>query len=157
MATTTSLSRFFGPLGWFFQLPSALTALGAAWLIATGMNVVGNMRSVDGRVVAHEAAQLNQGRGTGKHSVVEFSAHGGRTMRVVDSLLRQGGAVHKIGETVTLRYPASDPMQAQISGSAWIKTFMGIGLLFFSTIGMFVGWLLLLRLRPKALPPAAAH
>ncbi len=77
-------------------------------------------------------------------------------MRFVDSLLRRGGAVHKIGETVTVRYPAGDPAQAQISGSAWIKTFIGVIILFFSTIGVAVGWLLL-RLRPKSAPPATAR
>ncbi len=151
----SSYRSFLGPLGWIFLVPSVFTALGAVWLILTGANVVGDTRSAEGRVVAHQASQLNQSRGMGKLSVVEFAAHDGRTLRVVDSLVRQGMAVHKIGETVTVRYPASDPMQAQISSSAWIKTFMGIGLLFFSTIGMLVGWLML-RLRPKKAPFAAA-
>ncbi len=152
----SSYRSFLGPLGWIFLVPSVLTALGAVWLILTGANVVGDTRSAEGRVVAHQAAQLNQGRVTGQHSVVEFAAHDGRTLQVVDSLLRKGLAVHKIGETVTVRYPANDPQQAQISSSAWIKTFMGVGLLFFSTIGIFVGWLLL-RLRPKAGAKATAH
>lgn len=155
-SSSSSARGFMGVLGWILLLPSALTALGAAWLILTGTNLVGNTRSAEGRVVAHQAAQLNQGRGSGQHSVVEFSAHDGRTLRVVDSLLRRGGAVHKIGEAVTVRYPANDPLQAQISGSAWLKTLMGLGLLVFSTIGMFVGWLLL-RLRPKAAAPAVAR
>lgn len=154
--SNTSYRSFLGPLGWIFLFPSALTALGAVWLILTGANVVGDTRSAEGRVVAHQASQLNQGRVTGQHSVVEFAAHDGRTLRVVDSLLRKGGAVHKIGEAVTVRYPASDPLQAQISSSAWIKTLMGVGLLFFSTIGMLVGWLML-RLRPKTAPTATAR
>lgn len=145
----TSLRRFLGPLGWFLLVPSALTALGAAWLIATGTSLVGDMRSAKGRVVAHQTAFLNQGRGMGQRSVVEFTAHDGRTVQVVDSLLRQRAAVHAMGETVTVRYPTNDPLQAQISGSAWVKTIAGVALLFFSSIGMFVGWLLL-RLRGKA-------
>ncbi|MES2952398.1 MAG: DUF3592 domain-containing protein [Pseudomonadota bacterium] len=156
MSNTSSYRSFLGPLGWIILLPSVLTAVGAVWLILTGASLVGDMRSAEGRVVAHQDAFLSQGRTTGKHSVVEFATHDGRSLRVVDSLLRRGGAVHKIGETVTVRYPAGDPLQAQISGSAWIKTLMGVGLLFFSTIGLAVGGLLL-RLRPKAAPPVAGR
>ena len=138
-----SYRRFLRPLGWFLLLPSALTALGAAWLIAKGMNFAGDLRSAEGRVVAHQTAFLNQGRGSGQYSVVEFSAHDGRSFRVVDALLRQHAAVHALGETVTVRYPVADPSRAQISGSAWIKTVIGLGLLVFSSISMVMGYLLL--------------
>lgn len=153
--SSTSIRRFFGPLGWLLLLPSAFTALGAAWLIATGMNVVGDMRSAKGHVVAHQTVSLAQGRGMGLHSVVKFTAHDGRSMEFVDSLARQHAAVHTVGEIVNVRYPVDDPSQAQISGSAWIKTIIGVVLLIFSSIGVLVGWLLL-RLRHRAEPTAAA-
>ena len=37
--STSTFRRFFGLLGWVLMVPSALTALGAAWLLASGMNL----------------------------------------------------------------------------------------------------------------------
>lgn len=145
-----------GLMGWFILLPSVLIALGAVWLILTGVDVVGDTRSAEGRVIAHRATQIKQGRALGKLSVVEFAAHDGRSYTVVDSLVRMNAAAHIIGEKVTVRYPTNDPSQAQISGSAWIKTIWGVAMLFSSSIGMLLGWLLL-RFRPKAVSPVAAQ
>lgn len=140
----SSLRRILGLLGWFVLLPSALTVLGAAWLLG-GSLPGGDMRTAPGRVVGHETTQLH--RSVGEKSVVEFAAHDGRTLRVVDSLVRQGAAVHKVGEAVTVRYPAQDPLQAEIGGSSIVKRVLGWALLLCGGLGMLAGWLLL-RLRP---------
>lgn len=146
-----SLRSLMGPLGWFLLLPSMLAALGGAWLIVSGAQLGGDTRSAQGRVVAHQTAQLR--RSIGQHSVVEFAVPDGSTVRVVDALVRQGGAVHTIGESVTVGYPAADPSQAQISSTSWVTTFLGAIMLFVSCIGMALGGLLL-RLRPKVVPIA---
>ncbi|QTN30179.1 DUF3592 domain-containing protein [Rhodoferax sp. AJA081-3] len=152
--SNTSYRGFLGLLGWIFLVPSVLSALVAVWLIYTGAYVAGDVRSAEGRVVAHRAEQNKRSR-WGNHSVVKFSLPDGRSVVFEDAVARRGGAEHAIGETVTVRYRSSDPQQAQISGSAWIQTLLGVGWLLFSTIGILVGWLML-RLRPKATPPVAA-
>ncbi len=138
------MRRFFGLLGWFVLLPSVLTVLGAVWLLGGSLSG-GDMHTAPGRVVGHETTKLH--RSVGEKSVVEFAAHDGRTLRVVDALVRQGGAVHKVGEAVTVRYPAHDPLQAEIGGSSIVKRVLGWALLLFGGLGMLAGWLLL-RLRP---------
>ena len=40
--SSSTFRRFFGLLGWILLVPSALTALGAAWLLASGMNMLGD-------------------------------------------------------------------------------------------------------------------
>ena len=150
----TSLRSFLRPLGWFFLFNSALVALGGAWLIFSSVHLGDDTRTAQGRVVAHQTAKLKLS--IGQHSVVEFNLPDGRTMRIVDSLVRQGGAVHKIGEVVTVSYPVADPMQAQITSSNLVQIFLGVGMLFMSTIGIVIGWLLL-RFNPKATSSAAPH
>ena len=145
------LRPFLGLLGWFLLVPGALAALGAFWLLASGLNLVGDTRSAQGRVVAHEVVILHASGGRqvhGKKSVVEFTSHDGRSMRVTDSLVRRQQAVHTLGEAVTVRYPTSDPLQAEIGSSSWIKGFIGIGMLLAGLVAAAVGGLLL-RLRPK--------
>lgn len=138
--------RFLGVLGGLVLLTSVLTALGAAWMVF-GIGGSGDMRTAPGRVVAHETVQLK--RSSGERSVVDFTAYDGRSFRVTDTLVRQGQAAHKVGESVTVRYPAADPAQAEIGGSSWVRMLAGWVLLVFSGPGMLAGWLLW-RLRPRA-------
>ncbi|MES2944846.1 MAG: DUF3592 domain-containing protein [Pseudomonadota bacterium] len=150
MSSSTS-HRLLGIFGCLLLVPSGLVALGALWLLASSLSLGRDTRTVAGRVVAHEASRLKLG--TGQKSVVEFSAHDGRALRVTDPLVRQGAAVHKVGESVKVRYPMGDPLQAQIIGSVFVQGFIGGVLLLFSAVGVLLGWLLL-RLRPRS--PAAA-
>ena len=153
MSSTTSTStvrRFFGLLGWILLVPSALTALGSAWLLASSLNFSGEMQTAQGRVVGHHDSFVGASsrRALAQQSIVEFVASDGRTLRFTDSVLRQLQAVHEVGETVTVRYPAHDPSRAEIGSSGMLKVFIGSVLLLFSGVGMAVGWLLL-RLRPR--------
>lgn len=154
--TLTSFRRFFGLFGWLLLVPSTLTALVAGWLLATGLHMVGDTHSAQGRVVAHESAVAGpaQRQAHGQKSVVEFVASDGRTVRFTDALVRRLQAVHDVGDTVTVRYPAKDPSQAEISSSNALKVFLGAVVLLFSAVGMASGWLLL-RLRPKDERPGA--
>lgn len=152
MPSSTS-RRLLSVLGWLLLVPSGLTALGAAWLLASSLGLGSDTRTVAGRVVGHEASRLKLSMG--QKSIVEFSAHDGRTLRVADPLVRQGGAIHKVGEAVKVRYPAQDPVQAQIVGSVLVQGFIGGVLLLFSALGVLAGWLLL-WLRPRGAAPAAA-
>ena len=54
-----------------------------------------------------------------------------------------------VGETVTVRYDASDPSRAEIASSTAVKVLGGSALLLFSGVGVAAGWLLL-RLRGKS-------
>lgn len=148
--SSTSFRRFFGLVGWLLLVPGALTAVAASWLLATSLHLVGDTRSAKGRVVAHESVVTGSSsrQAHGKKSVVEFVANNGRTVRFTDSLVRQLQAVHDVGDTVTVRYPANSPSQAEISSSNTLKIFLGAVWLLFSAVGMAAGWLLL-RLRPR--------
>lgn len=132
-------------------VPSSLTALGAAWMLASGMNMLGGTHTAQGRVVAlHELFVGSANRkGMAHQSVVEFVTQEGRTVRFTDSMARQNQAAHKVGESVTVRYDAKDPSQAEISTSSIVKIVFGAVMLLGSAVGMAVGWLLL-RLRSKA-------
>lgn len=152
MPSSTS-HRLLSVFGWLLLVPSGLTALGALWLLTSSLGLGSDTRTVAGRVVGHEASRLKLS--TGQKSIVEFSAHDGRTLRVADPLVRQGGAVHKVGEAVKVRYPVDDPVQAQIVGSVLVQGFIGGILLLFSALGVLAGWLLL-WLRPRGAAPAAA-
>lgn len=143
---SSPVRRFLGLLGGFLLAMGLLTGLGAAWMVF-GMGGGGDMRTAQGRVVAHETAQLK--RGSGQRSVVEFTAHDGRSLRVTDALVRQGQAAHEVGESVAVRYPAADPAQAEIGSSFWILRVVGWVLLVFSGLCMLAG-ALLWRLRPRA-------
>src|SRR3989344_3164767 len=116
--------RFFGLLGWILLVPSALTALGAAWLLASGMNMLGDTHTAKGRVVAHE-------------EIMTGAAH------------RQQQAIRVVGKPVSVRSSAQDPSQAEISSSTAVKIVAGTVMLLSSAIGMALGWLLL-RLRPRS-------
>lgn len=140
-----SFRRFLGLLGWVFLVPSLLVAPGAAWMVF-GIGGGSDLRTAQGRVVAHQSVQLK--RSFGERSVVDFTAHDGRSFRVADPLVRQGHAIHKIGESVTVRYPAADPAQAEIGSSSSIRSAIGWVLLIASAAGVALGGLLL-RLRPK--------
>ena len=154
--SNASLRRFLGLMGWIFLLPNAPIALGALWLMFTGISVVGDMRSAEGRVVAHQPVQQYAPRRTANLSVVDFVAHDGRKFSFVDSLVRRNAAEHTIGEKVTVRYPANDPSQAKIGSSAWFSTIFGGIVLTGSSVCMLLGWLML-RFRPKATTIAATH
>ena len=149
--SSSTFRRFFGLLGWILLVPSALTALGAAWLLASGMNMLGDTHTAKGRVVAHEEIMTGAAhrRGLAKKSIVEFAAGDGRRFRFTDSVARQQQAIHEVGETVSVRYSAQDPSQAEISSSTAVKIVAGTVLLLSSAIGMALGWLLL-RLRPRS-------
>lgn len=149
--STSTFRRFFGLLGWILLVPSALTALGAAWLLASGMNMLGDTYTARGRVVAHEEIMTGPAhrRGLAKKSIVEFAAGDGRRFRFTDSVARQQQAIHEVGETVSVRYSAQDPSQAEISSSTAVKIVAGTVMLLSSAIGMALGWLLL-RLRPRS-------
>src|SRR3989344_1987056 len=129
--STSTFRRFFGLLGWILLVPSALTALGAAWLLASGMNILGDTHTAKGRVVAHEEIMTGAAhrRGLAKKSIVEFAAGDGRRFRFT--------------------HPAQDPPQAEISSPAAVKIVAGTVMLLSSAIGMALGWLLL-RLRPRS-------
>ena len=148
---SSTFRRFFGLLGWILLVPSALTALGAAWLLASGMNMLGDTHTARGRVVAHEEIMTGatHRRGLAKKSIVEFVAGDGRRFRFTDSVARQQQAIHEVGETVSVRYSAQDPSQAEISSSTAVKIVAGTVMLLSSAIGMALGWLLL-RLRPRS-------
>ena len=88
-------------------------------------------------------------RGLSRQSIVEFATSDGRTQRFTDSVARQGGAVHDIGESVTVRYDAQDPSRAEIGSSTAVKVLGGGVMLLFSGVGVLAGWLLL-RLRRRA-------
>ncbi|RYF76137.1 MAG: DUF3592 domain-containing protein [Comamonadaceae bacterium] len=151
MTTATTFRQFFGIIGWILLVPSSLTALGAAWMLASGMNMLGGTHTAQGRVVAlHElfVGPANR-KGMAHQSVVEFATPEGRTVRFTDSMARQNQAAHKVGENVTVRYDAKDPSQAEISSSSIVKVVFGAIMFFGSAVGMAVGWLLL-RLRSKA-------
>jgi hypothetical protein len=149
--SSSTFRRFFGLLGWILLVPSALTALGAAWLLASGMNMLGDTHTARGRVVAHEEIMTGAAhrRGLAKKSIVEFAAGDGRRFRFTDSVARQQKAIHEVGETVSVRYSAQDPSQAEISSSTAVKIVAGTVMLLSSAIGMALGWLLL-RLRPRS-------
>ena len=143
--------RFFGLIGWVLLVPSTLTALIALWMLGSGMNMFGGTHAAQGRVVAlHElfVGQANR-KGIAHQSIVEFVTRDGRTVRFTDSMARQHHAAHKVGESVTVRYPAKDPSQAEISSSSIVKIVFGTVMLLGSAAGMAVGGLLL-RLRSKA-------
>lgn len=144
--------RVLGIFGWVLLVPSGLTALVSLWLLASSLGLGSDTRTVAGRVVGHESARLK--RGGGQKSVVEFSAHDGRTLRVADPMVRQGFAVHKVGEAVKVRYRADDPVQAEIVGSVFVQGLVSGVLLLLSTVGVLAGWLLL-RLRPRCATPVA--
>lgn len=148
--TTRSVLSIFG---WVLLVPSGLTALVSLWLLVSSLGLGSDTRTVEGRVVGHEASRLT--RSTGQKSVVEFSAHDGRTLRVADPMVRQGFAVHKVGEAVKVRYLTKDPVHAEIVGSVFVQGLIGGVLLLLSTVGVLAGWLLL-RLRPRSAAPAAA-
>lgn len=149
-ATASPFRQFLGLLGWVLLVPGALTALGAAWLLASSLNLVGDMRSAPGRVVALvPGTSGTMGRTAhGSQSMVEFTTHEGQTLRVTDPVLRRLQAQHSVGESVTVRYPSRDPSQAEIGSSRWIKGLIGVGLLLAGLVGMAVGGLLL-RFRPR--------
>lgn len=151
---TSTFRGLLGFLGWFLLVPGALTALGAAWLLASGMSLLGGTLTAQGRVVAHEETFVGPShrKALARKSIVEFVAGDGRTLRFTDSVARQLQAVHKVGEAVTVRYPAKDPAQAEISNSTTIRSFIGVVMLLFGAVGMAAGWLLL-RLRPRAAAP----
>ncbi|BEP93608.1 hypothetical protein GmRootA79_19920 [Acidovorax sp. A79] len=151
---TSTFRGLLGFLGWFLLVPGALTALGAAWLLASGMSLLGGTLTAQGRVVAHEETFVGPShrKVLARKSIVEFVAGDGRTLRFTDSVARQLQAVHKVGEAVTVRYPAKDPAQAEISSSTTIRSFIGVVMLLFGAVGMAAGWLLL-RLRPRAAAP----
>jgi hypothetical protein len=149
---SSTTHRLLSALGWALLVPSGLAALGAIWLLAWSLGWGSDTRTAAGRVVGHEASRLKLS--AGQKSIVEFSAHDGRTLRVADPLVRQGGAVHKVGETVKVRYPVNDPVQAEIVGSVLVQGFMGAALLLFSALGVLAGGLLL-WLRPRGVAPAA--
>jgi hypothetical protein len=142
---TSTVRRFLGLLGWVLLVPSALTALGAAWMLASGLGMLGGTQTATGRVVAHQDVTVGPSsrRGLARHSVVEFEAADGRTQRFTDAVARQNQAVHRIGETVTVRYDARDPSRAEIGGSTTVKVLGGGVLLLFSGVGVLAGWLLL--------------
>ena len=146
--TFQTVRRFFGLLGWIVLLPSLVAALGAAWILASGLNMLGDTYTAQGRVVAHHEVVVGPShqRALAKQSIVEFAANDGRTLRFTDSLARRLQAVHEIGESVTVRYSAQDPSQAEISSSTTLKVLIGAVMLLFSAIGMAVGWVML-RLR----------
>ena len=150
--STSTVRGFFTVLGWILLVPSALTALGSAWLLASSLNLVGDLQTAKGRVVGHHDSFTGPSnrRAFAQQSIVEFEASDGRTHRFNDSVLRQKQAVHEVGEIVTVRYPASDPSKAEIRSSSLLKTGIGAVLLLFSGVGVALGWLLL-RFRPKAI------
>lgn len=153
ITVSTSTARgFFTLLGWILLVPSAITALGSAWLLVSSLNLVGDLQSAKGRVVGHHDTFIGPStrREFAQQSIVEFEASDGRTHRFNDSLLRQQQAVHDVGETVTVRYPASDPSKAEIHSSSLLKTGIGVVLLLFSGAGVALGWLML-RFRSKAI------
>ena len=153
----TTVRRFFGLLGWILLVPSVLMAVGAAWMLASGLGMLGGTHTATGRVVAHQDVTVGTStrRGFARHSIVEFVAADGRTHRFTDGVARRNQAVHDIGETVTVRYDAKDPSRAEIGSSTTFKVLGGGVLLLFSGVGVLVGWLLL-RLRSKA-GAVAAH
>ncbi len=155
--STSTVRRFFGLLGWILLVPSVLSALGAAWMLTSGLGMLGGTHTAVGRVVAHQDVTVGTStrRGFARHSIVEFVAADGRTHRFTDGVARRNQAVHDIGETVTVRYDAKDPSRAEIGSSTTFKVLGGGVLLLFSGVGVLVGWLLL-RLRSKA-GAVAAH
>ena len=101
-------------------------------------------------VAHHESTTGASHRRTlSRQSVVEFATRDGRTQRFTDGVARQGGAMHDIGESVTVRYDAKDPSRAEIASSTAVKVLGGGVLLLFSGVGVAAGWLLL-RLRGKS-------
>ncbi|MGP1630516.1 MAG: DUF3592 domain-containing protein [Giesbergeria sp.] len=151
MTTAQTFRRFFGVIGWLLLVPSTLTALVAVWLLASGMNMLGDTDTAQGRVVALHERFLGsaQRKGIAHQSVVEFVTKDGRAVRFTDSLARQHHAAHKVGESVTVRYPAKNPSQAEISSSTTVKVVFGTAMLLGSAVAMVLGGLLL-RLRSKA-------
>ena len=67
---------------------------------------------------------------------------------VTVSMAPTGPITLYVGDTVTVRYPANNPSQAEISSSNTLKIFLGAVWLLFSAAGTVAGWLLL-RLRPR--------
>jgi hypothetical protein len=149
--SNTTVRRFFGLVGWIVLVPSALAAAGAAWMLASGLGMLGGTHTATGRVVGHQEITTGPAhrRGLSRQSVVEFATGEGRTQRFTDGVARQGAAVHDIGETVTVRYDARDPSRAEIGSSTAVKVLGGGVLLVFSGVGVLAGWLLL-RLRRSA-------
>lgn len=155
----TTVRRFLGLLGWMLLVPSVLTAMGAAWMLASGLGMLGGTHTATGRVVAHHESTTGAShrRTLSRQSVVEFATRDGRTLRFTDGVARHGGAMHDIGESVTVRYNAKDPLRAEIASSTAVKLLGGSVLLLFSGVGVVAGWLLL-RLRGKSAATAAhAH
>jgi hypothetical protein len=148
--------RLLGLLGWFLLVPGGLTSLGALWILSSSMNLWTGTHSVTGRVVGHEQVRLqnHQRASLAQKSVVEFTAQDGRHFRVVDPVGRQLNAVHKVGESVKLRYPARKPEDAQIASSVMVQGFIGGVMLLFGAAGVLAGGLIL-RFRPRAAAPAA--
>ena len=150
---SSTTHRLLSLFGWVLLVPSGLTALVSLWMLASSLGLGSDTRTVAGRVVGHEASRLKLS--AGQKSIVEFSAHDGRTLRVADPMVRQGFAVHKVGEAVKVRYLTDDPVQAEIVGSVFVQGLISAVFLLLSTVGVLAGWLLL-RLRPRGAVPAAA-
>ncbi|MEO8020475.1 DUF3592 domain-containing protein [Polaromonas sp.] len=150
--SSSKTRQLLGLLGWFLLLPSGLTALAALWLIGSSADLWNDTRSATGRVVGHEQVRLKVN--VAQKSVVEFTAHDGRALRFVDPLARQQAAVHKVGESVKVRYPVRQPEQAQIAESVVVQVVIGSVLLLFGALGAAAG-ALLLRLRSRAAGAAA--
>lgn len=126
-------------------------------MLASGLGMLGGTQTATGRVVAHQEITTGPAhrRGLSRQSIVEFATGDGRTQRFTDAVARQGHAIHKMGETVTVRYDARDPLRAEIASSTTVKVLGGGVLLAFSSVGVLAGWLLL-RLRRKS-GAIAAH
>lgn len=143
--------RLLGLLGWFLLVPGAFAAIGAVWILGTSMNLWTGTHSVTGRVVAHEEVRVhkNLSANVARKSVVEFTAQDGRHYRVTDTVARQQAAVHKLGQAVSMRYPAGQPEQAQIAGSIVVQVVIGGVMLLCGAAGVLAG-ALVLRFRPRA-------
>ena len=137
--------------GWAVLAPAVFGLLGSLWLLVSALDW-GDTRTARGRVVGHQPAKLKLT--TGSRSIVEFTDHAGRSVSVVDATVRLNHAIHKLGEAVTVRYPARDPAQAEIAGASWVRLVLGIAMLIASAVGLLAGGLLLRASRPSRPAPA---
>ncbi len=151
-----SLKTLLSWLGIVILLPSVPTALAGLWMIGSGGTWWGDVQRTEGRVVALQTAHLNLGKGYGAHSIVEFKSHDDHITRVTDPVLRLGGAMHKVGDVVSVRYPKDEPEQAQISSSSLMQTIFGTVLIIVGGGGGAIGLIMFRFGRRRAPVPADA-
>lgn len=148
---TSPLRRGLFALGWALLIAACLCGLSGMWLFGTTLGLIGEAHTTEGVVVAHETVMVNSTRnrsgGLGKRSVVRFRAADGNVYTITEGLVRQLDAIHDLGETVTVRYHPDVPGEADVVWP-WLRGIGAVVMLATAAVGVLVGGLLVLLVRP---------